>query len=418
MAEEKSESVEMQNTSHETKDELSEEVQSNKNNNKSDTVSAFVALFQNLLFGVIIQVSTQLTDMKYTSKAGVCMFAASCLSNIFITLCKLECTLTFIIVNAIFIGSTVFLMAVIKNINMTYSCVIFGMYGIGVGMLMNVCPVYMAMASSDKYRVFLLNSIGGLGIVLGLIVGNNMIYFVGVMCAHIFLIVMSNINILWFLFMAKKVKIPGKLKMDNFGTIFRKGKNSVMLVVITMIANNIVGINYIVFNTPEIFNGSADSKHTGIIYFNICNFLSIAMTYGSYFLNNYLFGRKIAFLGSGLVVLLGNILFCLTPLEMHKWVSFLFILGFNSGVAAIPFIIMVEVFPVEVIQEGCMIGNVAYWVGGILSMVVFDPLSMVGFGVAIGYTAAMLIYWVLFFKETKGQAAPDYQPNKMTLKMV
>lgn len=391
---------------------LKDEAKINKN---MGTLSACLALVHCTLFGMILQIMSNLPKVEFIQKAGLCLFILACFSNVFVTLAKLECTLCFMFVDVLFAFTTILLMSVFKKINMALSCVIFSMFGVGIGIVMNVVPVYISLVCSEKYKVFLLNSIGGLGIVFGLIVGNNLIYFINVLAAKIVFLIISLGFIFYFFTYAHKAKVSGKLKVENFTKIFKKGINSLILLSLGMIASNLAGINYIVLNSSNIFKGKG--KHTEIIYFNITNFLSIGMTYLSYALNNYVFGRKLVFIFSSCFVLLGNYLFFITDLEHHKWVSILFIIGFNLGVASVPFIIMCEIFPMEVIQEGAMMGNIAYWMGGVMSMVVFDPLSAVGFKVAMIYLAVMVVYFILFFKETKEQQTPQYQPNRLSLSL-
>lgn len=406
----------------------SQTISSKDNNSPSDglrNLSACFALLHCLIFGLIIQASAHLNG-SFIRDAGFCIFGAAGCTNIIGTLLKLEATVTLLLVDLLITGGSGIMFAfylmtgtgekAIKNPDVfvpefhstAYDrwvvLISFILFGSAIGFLMNVVPVYIALTATDKYRVFLLNSIGGLGVVGGLLIGNNFISLLGQKWIYVLLAPLSLFCGLFMILKAAKCRMPSKLEMTNFKEILKNGSNSTVIIILTMIANNFAGISYVVFNSEAIF-----SDAHSLLYFNITNIWAQVVTFGSYKLNNSLIGRKFSLILSSVICGVSNGLFYILDIKYHKFVCFLYIFGFNLGLGNVPFMLLGEIFPNHVIQEGSMIGNTANWVGGVLSMVIFDVKEKSGFIISGICCVVVIIYIGMFFKETKGQEKAEYQ---------
>ena len=377
---------------------------------KSDNVSAFISLFECMLFGFIIQISTTLGNPLFINRAAVFMFTFPCLGNVVITLCKLECVITMVLVDFIYLVTTAAFYFAPVNMSSVICC--FSLFGFATGALLNVVPIYMSQAATGKIMVFLLTSIGGCGIVLGLIIGKNICVFMGDDYLLLLITTLSALFGLYLFIFSRRVKIDGKVTMSNYKELFRNGWNSFILIVIAMSGVNLAGINYVVFNAPKIFENKGGSE--SVLYFNLCNFIAIAMTYLSVVFNIYV-GRKIMFLSTAFLCFIINLLFMFTELKHHRWISFAFIIAFNAGISSVPYILGSEIFPLKTLQEGMMAGNVSYWIAGIFSMMTFGEDNTVGFMISEVYLLIGISYFLLMYKETRNQAEANYQPNKVTV---
>ncbi|ORD94386.1 Sugar transporter [Enterospora canceri] len=368
-------------------------------------ISAVVGLMHCLIMGMVFQSSTTLVEDSFIRNAALCLFTAAVFGNLLATLIKLECTASFILIDSIF--STVTAARIYFNSKMTLLLVVllFTPYGVAIGYMMNIVPVYILQTASDKYRVLLLNSIGGLGIVGGFILFRNAQDLISLTTA--FGLILGT-SLLFGLFMGlagKRVRLNTGRKFDlrNLTDIFSNGPNSAAIIILAMVSNNYAGINYIVFNSTTIFKDS-----NALLVFNLVNFFAQFVTYLGY-LCTFKFGRKQLMLFSSAACLVGNLAFLLSDIRYHRYISFFFILSYNLGLGNIPFVLTCEVFPPHVLQEGSMIGSSANFLGGLLFSLTFSSTGKTGFIVSMVYLALSGLYFAVFMKETKGQKEGKYQ---------
>jgi len=285
----------------------------------------------------------------------------------------------------------------------------YGVAGISIGAVMNTVPCYISMVSPSKFVPSLLGCIGGVGIVGGLIFGNTLQYFErDIFLFNMVIFCISIVESLLFLYFrryAQKHRQTVRNKffnLESWRSILENGKLSIVLMVAAHFAQHISGVNYLIFHFTNIFGVQ------GKIYnFNMLYFWGMFVTLlGGY---TQVIGRKKLILFSALICILANISYYY---EINNAItSYFFIFGFNMGLGNIPFVLIGDIFPIEVIQEGALIGTSANWIGGILSSLVPIEETSRGNVAFLWYIGSLMVFVCLFsafFSETKDKKA-DYQ---------
>ncbi|EED43625.1 hypothetical protein EBI_24636 [Enterocytozoon bieneusi H348] len=391
---------------------------SNKDCNKLETINkkyffqnfcAILALTQVNIYGLILFASG-LLDMPQKLTSIMLVYLVASISNMMITLLKLECCISFFTANVMFIIGSIFKLYFDHN-NMTnfYTDIsVFSIYGFAIGIIMNVVPVYISMTAHGNTKIMLLNAIGGLGVVGGLFIANNFYYYFNDVKFLLILIIFEcSILGLLFISICKRCKINGKLEIKYFKELFTTGINSTILLIIAMIANNLSGILYPIVEKQNIFG-----RNNQLTYDNLSNVIAMLCTVLAYYVNNGALGRKSALILSSIGCFITNILFAILNIQYHKFICILFIIVYNIGLGCIPFILIGEIVPLKVIQEGSFIGSFANWLGGAFASKTFIPNSNMNFIWSNVILIILIVYFVLFFTETKYQKESKYQPFK------
>ncbi|KAL6121131.1 glucose transporter type 1 [Nucleospora cyclopteri] len=397
-------------------------IEKSNNNDIKRFLSSFFVLVHVFLFGIIIQIFSSF-DQQIIKIAGLSFFTAAVFANIFCTIFKTESIFYFVLSDfLILIGNILLLYFCGLNETFQFESIfttnpieignrlneskhililIFVLMGIAIGFIMNLAPVYISIVCPPDSREFMLNSIGGIGIVSGLTLGRDAIFYVSYGFTVCLILLISLINSFYMVTYGTRQKMEGKLELSKIYDILRNGKTSACLITLCHIANTFSGINYTVFNVNKIYG-----EHSAMLFFNLLNIFAMICTFMSYKLN---FQRKSLLCFSTVICVIANVLFYLFSIKYHKFICFLFIFGFNLGLGTIPFIIIGEIFPIEVIQEGCLIATTANWIGTVFSILAFSDLGNNLFVVANIYLFIFLIYIMTFYKDTKYLKQGQYQ---------
>lgn len=168
-------------------------------------------------------------------------------------------------------------------------------------------------------------------------------------------------------------------------------------------AQNLSGINQLSF-CPESIYGPDYQMHVVAILF-------VGMIVG--FFSGYLserVGRKALTLASCFIVVVGCValFFQVHPVMASHVLSF----GFNLGLANIPYVLLAEIFPEELIEPGALFGTTCNYIGAIVSVLIpqgsASQYMNPSFAVYSLYITVFSALVYFFFKETMG-VKPRFQ---------
>ncbi|XP_062018549.1 sugar transporter ERD6-like 7 isoform X2 [Rosa rugosa] len=196
---------------------------------------------------------------------------------------------------------------------------------------------------------------------------------------------------------------------------------SVLIAVGLMVFQQLGGINGVCFYVSDIFEQAGFSSTVGTITYAI---LQVVVTgIGASIMDKA--GRKPLILTSASGLLLGCVVtaiaFFLTAQELALNVApvlavtgiLIFIGAFSIGMGAVPWIIMSEIFPINIKGQAGSLATLVNWFGAWLCSYTFNFLmSWSTYGTFILYAAinALAIVFVIFFvPETKGKTLEQIQ---------
>ncbi|KAK9984100.1 hypothetical protein SO802_033625 [Lithocarpus litseifolius] len=201
----------------------------------------------------------------------------------------------------------------------------------------------------------------------------------------------------------------------------RRYLRSVIIGVGLMVCQQFGGINGVCFYTGEIFETAGFSSSIGTITYAILQVIVTGM--GAFFIDKA--GRKPLLLvsGSGLVLgcLLAAIAFYLKVNEIALQAVpalavtgiLLYIASFSAGMGAVPWVVMSEIFPINIKGQAGSLATLVNWFGAWLCSYTFNFLmSWSTYGTFLLYAAinALAILFVtMIVPETKGRTLEQIQ---------
>lgn len=265
---------------------------------------------------------------------------------------------------------------------------------------------YISTISPDYIRGFLM-SLQPVGIVGGLYIGSFFNYFgkdpdyklpfaitlgfIGVQTIALFLVRDYNPR-----------PVDTKRPSSTLGKLLRT-PGSTRSILITMAFHafyHLSGINFLTFQQVVIFSSYSNpnlmtnlSLLMGLISAGVCGQVIDR------------FGRKIITMTSSVLMAIGMTLLAMDRLLLLGVVVCL--IGFNLGLAAVPWIISMEVFPIDYINVGLEFGVSVNWLFGFITTSLFYPLNEQYKQKMSAAYAILCIVFALFVslcvRETKGR---------------
>ncbi|XP_058738050.1 sugar transporter ERD6-like 7 [Vicia villosa] len=213
-------------------------------------------------------------------------------------------------------------------------------------------------------------------------------------------------------------KLPKSKVLDLFQKRYMR---SLTIGVGLMVCQQFGGINGVVFYASSVFNLAGFPSTAGSIYFAICQIVITGV--GATLIDKA--GRKPLLLVSGLGLVAGCICIAVAfYLKVHDLsvgaVPALGVTGilvyagsFAIGMGAVPWVVMSEIFPVNIKGQAGSIATLVNWFGAWLSSYTFNFLmSWSLYGTFIlygGINALAIVFIVLVVPETKGKSLEQLQ---------
>ncbi|KAL6210490.1 hypothetical protein ACLB2K_015722 [Fragaria x ananassa] len=196
---------------------------------------------------------------------------------------------------------------------------------------------------------------------------------------------------------------------------------AVLIAVFLMVFQQLGGINGVCFYVSDIFEQAGFSSTVGTIIYAI---LQVVVTgIGASIMDKA--GRKPLILTSASGLLLGCVVtaiaFFLTAQELALTVApvlavtgiLIFIGAFSIGMGAVPWIIMSEIFPINIKGQAGSLATLVNWFGAWLCSYTFNFLmSWSTYGTFILYAAInalAIVFVICFVPETKGKTLEEIQ---------
>ncbi|KAI5150518.1 hypothetical protein ENBRE01_1546 [Enteropsectra breve] len=279
--------------------------------------------------------------------------------------------------------------------------------GLGCGIMANAVPCYLNEIAPAEYRG-IFTSLYTIGLISGLASGNLLSmckgYFTFIVIG---LAVFSLLNILLHIF---RLELPASTVAESYPRLSfidfiatRFARKSILIITVLHIATNLCGINHIVLCINSIL-GENNANFNGFL----TNSWALIVSCFATSLVNRL-GRKFLIIISIITVMASNFAF------YQEWnlriFLFIFILGYNFGLSAIPFILIGEIFPGDYIGQGAMYATSCNWLSAILSVIAIVPNVTKHNPSWLVYNATLLVTLVALlvcFKETKNKK-PAFQ---------
>ncbi|KAK7835135.1 sugar transporter erd6-like 7 [Quercus suber] len=201
----------------------------------------------------------------------------------------------------------------------------------------------------------------------------------------------------------------------------RRYLRSVIIGVGLMVCQQFGGINGVCFYTGEIFETAGFSSSIGTITYAILQVIVTGM--GAFFIDKA--GRKPLLLvsGSGLVLgcLLAAIAFYMKVNEIALQAVpalavtgiLLYIASFSAGMGAVPWVVMSEIFPINIKGQAGSLATLVNWFGAWLCSYTFNFLmSWSTYGTFLLYAAInalAILFVIMIVPETKGRTLEQIQ---------
>lgn len=276
--------------------------------------------------------------------------------------------------------------------------------GVGIGIVCSIVPTYLSIISPMEKRGFYC-SLQQIALVSG--------FFFSTVCRYYFnnerwkipfyatfFLSASLYGILPFVENPIISKNKGKSIIDLFKT--KEAYLSIITGLLMHLSQHLASINVIICYTDEIF----EHKKMYHIIFNIVQILFTCIN--GFFIER--FGRKQLLLLSIFVTFFSLCFLSFGKLE--KAFAFLYIAGFCIGLGPVIWYASAEIFPPEFVVTGISLLSLTNWFWGWFQQKVcfylknkMGNMAYMPFNVGLGLC---LIYFMVFFKETKNKPA-DFQ---------
>lgn len=276
--------------------------------------------------------------------------------------------------------------------------------GLGTGVVANMVPCYLSFIAPVRHRGAVV-SLYGIAIITGIILGYLFcLYSVPLKAFASSMIFLSMLQSLLLRFSQRVGPISDKASISFMSFVLDPhALRSLILITLYHVSQHLSGINHILLNAPSIFPGN-DATET-LIY--LCLLALCTSVASSSLLDR--FGRKPLTVASCVAISASCIAFYYA--YHPKIFAVLFILGYNTAIAGIPFVLIGEVFPRETVGHGALFATSCNWLGALASVFVLvgDSKKYNGaFLVYVGYLAFFGLVVMMGYKETKGKM-PMYQ---------
>lgn len=203
----------------------------------------------------------------------------------------------------------------------------------------------------------------------------------------------------------------------------KKYARPIIVAVGLMTLTQFSGLPGYTFYMTNIFVLAGISSEAGYVTLAIVKILSTTM---AIFLIDK-FGRRTLLMVSAAGTCLGSLLtgFSFSLQDDHYWISSLALMGvsvyfvsFNLGISGIPWIIMSEIFPINVKGSAGSLCNLTYWFSSWVVSYTFNFLlewSSTGtFIIFAGVSAFGFLFTVMLVPETKGRSLEEIQASVTT----
>lgn len=276
--------------------------------------------------------------------------------------------------------------------------------GFAAGVISKYIPCYLSLISPiEKRGIF--SSLYSLGLVGGLLSFNAFLpWFKAFFVAGSWFLPLFFLLYPSLLFFC----IPLHIKDSYNNTLYSllrhpSALKSLLFVSAFHIATNLCGINQLALNPQSIF-GDNYAFHSAFTLF-----ISLIVSFFAGYLMET-FGRKNVTLISCMFLIAGCISFYFRIAVITM--AYIYSIGFNLGMASVPFVILGEIFPEDFISPGAYFGTQCNWIGSAISTII--PQG----DVSAPYNSSFVVYLIstvafataihCFFRETKG-LTPRFQ---------
>lgn len=385
-----------------------------KQNNSSNRLilSVLASVMCSILIGLCLMINdvieSPISENYSTAKnnifrnSNIILFASALISNILIS--KLSIEKTKLLAISYFLYAYGFVLYIYGNLGLAYIYIGRLFQGFAMGIVGNSIPSYLSAISPVNLRGTI-SSLYSLGVLLGIIIGSALALIKEQY--KIILLAISTLSILFSFIAGMSIKMAPSASSatSSLLSIFKNtnARKSLLIIAISHIAQNVSGISHIIFNAHTIFVGTNPKKMQ--IYLFLFAFL--VSLFSSSVLDK--FGRKPMLILSSSIVASSCLAF------YFAWYSqvfaFIYILGYNSGLNSIPFILIGEIFPAEAIPLGSLFGISCNFTGTILSLLVPSGGTEMYNKAFLFYFISLLTYigsMAVLYNETKGKI-PAYQ---------
>lgn len=325
------------------------------------------------------------------------LFASALLANILSTLLAAEQ------ISSMFLLCLLFASGYLLNMLGLLPLVARALLGLAAGLAGSSVPCYLSGVSPIQYRG-VVSSLYGPAIIAGIILGQAMVYYRVTLYYYALAgVIISAVGGSLVLLCSKKHIIrESPLGLFPFLSSW-KARRSLLLMLICHSAQHLTGINHLLFKSADIFVGSdATLMSLYLFVFALCTSLLSCSTVE-------LLGRKILLLVS--CATLGACCVAFYFSFNTEFFAYLFILGYNIGLANVPFVLMGEIFPIETMGYGALFSTSCNWLSALASQfflvektISYNP----SFLFYSGFSLAAALSILLLYKETRLKM-PMYQ---------
>lgn len=276
--------------------------------------------------------------------------------------------------------------------------------GIAAGIVFNVVPCYLRMLASLNCEINITSSFFSVGLVLGCLMGECVCYcdfgWRTPITLALVLIPLHGVSLLGCISFG-----PPKTTSLSLTELLKRRAawRSLAVLACAHIAHHSAGITHIMIYAPSVFGNSSGGSI--MMFFYLFALATIACS--SFVMEQ--FGRKSLLLFSSAVVSV-----CWTAFYFSFFPEFfaiLYVVGYNSGLSSIPFILIGEIFPPEFTPHAALLGTSCNWIAAAMVMQLNTESSGARNPTFLFYISSMLIFMgiiLLFFKDTRGRS-PSFQ---------
>ena len=365
--------------------------------------SAIIATMAPLIYGMCLVLSSLLAGRFKGTQTNLMLliFGGAFISNIMVSKSTMEKT------QLLFSAALLYITGLGMCLNSNITVVYIGrlLTGLASGIVTNTTPCYLSLIAPVRYRG-MLSALFGNAIISGLILGYALCYW-KITVTHFI-----GIQMLLCLMMGALLSSCQKLSLENdfenrssfFSFIaMRKSHRSLFLIALCHFAQQASGVNHILFSAKSIFPGMDET----FLLLCLCSFALSTGLFASTVVDK--FGRKYLLLLSSLVTMISCVAFFFA--YNPRVFAFLYILGYNLGLSGIPYILISEIFPTDVISHGALFSTSCNWMAAFTSVIVSGAGTEKynkAFLFYIGYLVVFATIITAMFRETKG-CPPMYQ---------
>lgn len=366
-----------------------------------------LGLISPLVYGVCISTVPFLCQRAQSTSimpaAGICWILNICLyggaffSNIFLSGIANEATRLLSLASILFAcGFPLFL---VSDHRVIYIGRLF--CGLGAGIATSIVPVFTRLVTPPHFQGFVA-AFYGVCIVAGIILGLVWSYFN--LCLTSISILMCALLILQtcLLRSCSPVHLPSTAAQTSYLSFLLNPKALRSLIVIALLhlGQHLCGINHILLNAPTIF----PAHDATLTLIGLCSVALFATFFSSLLVHR--FNRRPLLIASCVAMIISCCAFFFAVYQ--RTFALLFILGYNTAISCLPFVLIGEIFPPADIGRGATFATSCNWFGAALSICMLGGDTKQyhpAFLVYIGYQALLVLIILRFFTETKGKAA-------------